>query len=82
MQFHDVKTTLIFYVCLYLLFLHKLLRKSQPYLGVVGKGRGEKLDTGFSHRSCSRNDIFCVQPNVLDPSGSVLLQEGVHLVSA
>lgn len=36
----------------------------------------------FSHRVRSRNNVFGVQPNVLDPWGPMLLQEGVNLVPA
>lgn len=51
-------------------------------LSVVGRRRGEELYTRFSHRMCSRDDVFSVQPYVLDPWGPVLLQEGVNLISA
>lgn len=56
--------------------------KTQSHLSVVSRWRGEKLDTSFSHCTCSGNYVFCVQPNVLDSWGPVLLQEGVHLISA
>lgn len=61
--------------------MYKLLCLSYTNLCIVGKRRGEELDASFSHRLCSGNNIFSVQPNMLDPRGSVLLQEGVHLVS-
>lgn len=49
-------------------------------LHVVGLRGGEKLDPGIGHRMSSRHDVFRVQPNVLDPRGAVLLQEGVDLI--
>lgn len=62
--------------------IHKLLRMSSTNLCVIGERRGKELDTRLSHCSCSGDNILCVQPDVLDARGSVLLQEGVHLISA
>lgn len=56
--------------------------KSQSNPSVVGMRRGEKVDTSISHRLCRRNNVLCVQPNVLDPWAVMLLQEGVNLIPA
>lgn len=61
--------------------LSKGIELGNSDLSVVCRRRGEELHTSSSHQVCSGDDVVGVQCNVLDPSGSMLLQEGVNLVT-